>query len=327
MELHSMSKVIISAVFLAASLALVVACGPGAYLAPGDVCTQCTPGTYQPGVNETSCITCPDGNANPNTGSTTVDDCSPCSPGSAASGAVATCPTCVEGTYAPLAEMAACTNCQAGYYATNVTGSTSFVASCLACPAGTEKPSDDPGFIEACTTCADGEYNPFTGNAECAVCGQGGEVNEDRTECSTASSGGVTGLDDEQDSGAAGINGPIELTWLVSLATAGGCLIIIVAYALLAPDNRPAEDVNDALSKFYLTEEQRRSSSGKGSRGAMASSARGGKKPPPKKGPGSAGLRSAGGKKKAPGAASRSRSNGKKKKASKGLGIVNAAMV
>lgn len=168
-------------------------CPAGTFTKNGQ-CIACSPGTYQPETDQTSCDLCPAGSFCPDpstialclqgeyapAGSTSCtpcelgryqdevgqSSCKTCQPGFISPFLGANeCTACAAGKYIDIAGGIACTDCQLGTFQ-DLEGQ----SSCKSCLPGTI--SDSKG-AEACTLCSTGTYQDSIGQATCFACEPG----------------------------------------------------------------------------------------------------------------------------------------------------------
>ena len=143
-------------------------------------CAACTEGTYQPHVNSTICLNCPDNSFHQETASVNRTDCL-CDPGhTGADGGL--CAECAEGFVKNVSGSALCSPCPINSHSdgpgnrvctpchadsTTAGQHTADVAGCLC------DPGFEPNGTNACQACAVGKFKNISSNDACQVCPAG----------------------------------------------------------------------------------------------------------------------------------------------------------
>jgi len=124
----------------------------------GGPCTACLAGTYKDSIGDGYCQACEEGTYQNLPGQSECDDCPTNMTSPNGSDSVEDC-VCDKG-YELINGV--CTECQEGFYKTEVGNS-----SCLPCEAGKYKADTGPG---TCTPCEEGSFNENEGSGECQQC-------------------------------------------------------------------------------------------------------------------------------------------------------------
>lgn len=127
-------------------------------------CASCDSGTYSNTSSLSSCYLCPVGRYVTKPGSLGATGCLDCQPGTFTNAvAQASCLVCAKGSQQPYSGRSVCSQCSAGYYSDDTTGT----VTCSRCAAGYYAPSN--GTV-ACLACGQGTYASGLGNSRCSSC-------------------------------------------------------------------------------------------------------------------------------------------------------------
>ena len=168
-------------------------CKAGSYCTGGKS-FLCPAGSYQPTMEQSSCIQCPTGTSSALVGQEQPFTCLPCAVGRfnpfVGNGSVSTiaCQSCRLGEVAPTVGSSTCTPCSPGKY------SDSSASSCIDCQPGRFAPNASSAYSavgivpqatteNSCIACPDGSVSVTGGASTCHECAAGTYMSPTRTVC------------------------------------------------------------------------------------------------------------------------------------------------
>eukprot|EP01041_Mallomonas_annulata_P011235 gene11235-23488_t len=158
-----------------------------------DSCLKCTPGTYNPLVEQSECLYCPEGTFSDGISVYIVKSCELCLPGSfTETKGSRSCNQCPMGTYNSNYGQSKCTLCPRDTYNPNI--GSSYISSCYTCPNNTISYSGSPiccpkgtylkpGLSPSCESCPQGFFVNPSGGFTCTPCASGSSSEPFSTDC------------------------------------------------------------------------------------------------------------------------------------------------